>query len=109
MIASAIFFVMYIANGIVCGSLVGLKEHEHYLQLASIRANWALPIALVLQVIVIAMTMLSLTRRHSEIPAFSLEHLPITLWYLVISVAIAILGTGSTFWLILKIAKIAEF
>lgn len=109
MAGSAIFVMMYVANGIVHGSLVGLKGWENDLQIASVRATWALAFALGLQIVAITMTMLSLARRGPETPAFSLERWVIILWHLVISIVVSILGTALIFGLILKIGKIFRF
>lgn len=50
-VASGLAFAMWMANGIVYGSLVGLKNREHDLAIARDRAMIALTAALLLQVL----------------------------------------------------------
>ena len=109
MAISAIFVVMYVANGMVYSSLVGLKSREHDLQIASVRANVALALALGLQIVAITMTMSSLAWWGKATPSSPLEHLVVTLWRLVISVVVSILGTALIFELIFKIGRILRF
>jgi hypothetical protein len=109
MAGSAIFVMMYVANGIVHGSLVGLKGRENDLKIASVRTTWALAFALGLQIVAITVTMQSLARRGPETPAFSLERWVMTLWHLAISILVSILGTALIFELILKIGKAIRF
>jgi hypothetical protein len=105
MFASAICFLMYMANGIVSGSLVGRRGREHDLQIASIRASWAIVFALGLQIVAILMTMLFLTRYHSQTSSFKLNRRFVAFCLLPISLAVSILGTDLILGLVLMISK----
>jgi hypothetical protein len=109
MAGSAFFIAMYLANGVVYGSLVGLKGRESDLQIARIRSSRALAIALVLQVVAIVMTMLSLARPNLETSTFSFDQWCRTFWRLAISIIISIIGTALIFMLILKVGKFIGF
>jgi hypothetical protein len=95
MAASAVLFAMYVANGVVYGSLVGLKNREHDLHVASARGKTALAVALCLQIVVIVTTAFSLPRQNLQLPA-----------RLVIGGAVSVLGTVVTFALFLQIIRI---
>jgi len=56
MAASAVFFAMYVGNGIAYGSIVGLKGREADLQNIRTRGTMAFALALVLQVLALLAT-----------------------------------------------------
>lgn len=62
--ASALFWLMYLANGITSGSLVGLKGRERDIQVLSSQARIALIIAATLQIL--AWVAVACSRRRTE-------------------------------------------
>ena len=49
--ASAAFWLVYVANGIAYGSLVGLKGHEHDMQIMTSRGKSAVIVAVICQML----------------------------------------------------------
>jgi hypothetical protein len=95
MLASAVFIVMYVANGIVYGSLVGLKNREHDLQVASIRGKTALALAVSIQVVAMVTTAFALSRQNLQARA-----------RIIIGGIVSILGTAVIFVLLLQIIRV---
>lgn len=106
-LASAFFFMIHVANGVVYGSLLGLNSRQHDLQIASLRSRMALTLALGLQVVAILTIMSSLTRRIE--PSDALERWVIRFWHLALSVVVSGLGTALIFGLILKLARTFQY
>jgi len=104
MIASAICFLVYVANGIVYGDLVGLKSREHDLQVEAMRASVALAFAAGLQLVAIIAISSSLPRRIK--PSDTVERWVIRLWHLAIAIVVSGLGTALIYGLILKLGRV---
>jgi hypothetical protein len=83
-VASAVFWLMYAANGIAYGSLVGLKGRGHDMQVMASRGTTAFVIASVFQVV--AWFALGFSRSH--VGETSLRN-RIATWALVIPVSLA--------------------
>jgi hypothetical protein len=99
MAASAVFITIYVANGIVYGSLLGLKNREHDLQVASSRGKGALVLALCLQIVAIVTTAFSLPRQN-------VRNRSVTVGRLVIGALVSVVGTALIFALVLQVVKI---
>lgn len=83
-VASAVFWLMYAANGIAYGSLVGLKGREHDMQVMASRGTAAFLIASVFQVV----SWLALGFSRPHVGETSLRS-RIATWALVIPVSLA--------------------
>lgn len=86
-LASALAFAMWMANGIVYGSLVGLKDRAHDLTVARQMAVTALAAALLLQVAAMFMT-------ASWLPRMQLTGALGTTVRLALGLAISLVGAG---------------
>lgn len=86
-LTSALAFAMWMANGIVYGSLVGLKNREHDLAVAHERAAIALTAAILLQVVAMFMT-------ASCLPRTQLTGVLGTTVRLTLGLAISLVGSG---------------
>jgi hypothetical protein len=82
--ASAVFWLMYVGNGIAYGSLVGLNGREHNMQVMASRGKMVFATAALLQIV--AWIALGLTWRH---PGEAGPRSKVATWAVAIPVSLA--------------------
>mgnify|MGYP005814878207 CR=1 FL=1 len=100
-LTSGVAFAMWMANGIVYGSLVGLKGREHDLVVARERAVIALTAAIFLQAV-------SMFTTASWLPRMQLTGILGTTVRLAFGLAISLVGAGLALALVLQVIRVAH-
>ncbi|MCZ2149021.1 MAG: hypothetical protein LC126_14760 [Bryobacterales bacterium] len=100
-ITSGLTFAMWMANGIVYGSLVGLKGREQDLVVARERAAVALTAAIFFQAVAIFTT-------ASWLPRMQLTGILGTTLRLALGLAISLVGAGLTLALVLQVIRVTH-
>lgn len=100
-LTSGLAFAMWMANGIVYGSLVGLKDREHDLAVARERAAIALAAAILLQAVAMFTT-------ASWLPRIQLTGILGTTVRFALALAISLVGAGLALALALQVIRMAH-
>lgn len=100
-LTSGLAFAMWIANGIVYGSLVGLKNREHDLAVASERAVIALTAAILLQAVAVFTT-------AAWLPRMQMNGVLGTTLRCALALAISLLGAGVALAAVLQVIRMVH-
>jgi hypothetical protein len=97
--ASAVFWLMYVGNGIAYGSLVGLKGREHDMQITASRGTTAVIVAVICQMLAWIMLVSGLRQADGTSPWSRLKP-----W--AVAVSVSLIGTLTLMALFLFVNRI---